>query len=318
MQKIGSSIHVSLPKDWIEANQLAKSDQVELNVGSDGLSITVSKVNRPSKELVISYPLLKEENIVADITGAYLLGYDLIRIKGKSTISAPDREKIRGSMRRLVGMEIVEEDSTNVNVQFLLDSTTLNPRKILKRMSSITLGMFRDTLETLVSIDKTTLQTIPNRDDEIDRQYFLLVRLIRSTMIDQRLASALNLQNIDFLDYRVAANLIETAGDTIVEFANSIQSTTLNKNNLRKIYDLGKKIENIQEKSISAFIENNRSLAIEAIVLHKEHQRRILNLRSSLEQKKQIPLDFLDLLYIVERIERSWSDISDLVKPVYN
>lgn len=318
MQKIGSSIHVSLPKDWIEANQLAKSDEVELNVGSDSLSITVSKVNRPSKELVISYPLLKEENIVADITGAYLLGYDLIRIKGKSTISAPDREKIRGSMRRLVGMEIVEEDSTNVNMQFLLDSTTLNPRKILKRMSSITLGMFRDTLETLVSMDKTTLQTIPNRDDEIDRQYFLLVRLIRSTMIDQRLASALNLQNIDFLDYRVAANLIETAGDTIVEFANSIQSTTLNKNNLRKIYDLGKKIENIQEKSISAFIENNRSLAIEAIVLHKEHQRRILNLRSSLEQKKQIPLDFLDLLYIVERIERSWSDISDLVKPVYN
>ncbi len=318
MQKIGSSIHVSLPKDWIEANQLAKSDQVELNVGSDSLSITVSKENRPSKELVISYPLLKEENIVADITGAYLLGYDLIRIKGKSAISAPDREKIRGSMRRLVGMEIVEEDSTNVNVQFLLDSTTLNPRKILKRMSSITLGMFRDTLETLVSMDKTTLQTIPNRDDEIDRQYFLLVRLIRSTMIDQRLASALNLQNIDFLDYRVAANLIETAGDTIVEFANSIQSTTLNKNNLRKIYDLGKKIENIQEKSISAFIENNRSLAIEAIVLHKGHQQRVLNLRSSLEQKKQIPLDFLDLLYTVERIERSWSDISDLVKPVYN
>ncbi len=318
MQKIGSSIHVSLPKDWIEANQLAKSDEVELNVGSDSLSITVSKVNRPSKELVISYPLPKEENIVADITGAYLLGYDLIKIKGKSTISAPDREKIRGSMRRLVGMEIVEEDSTNVNVQFLLDSTTLNPRKILKRMSSITLGMFRDTLETLVSMDKTTLQTIPNRDDEIDRQYFLLVRLIRSTMIDQRLASALNLQNIDFLDYRVAANLIETAGDTIVEFANSIQSTTLNKNNLRKIYDLGKKIENIQEKSISAFIENNRSLAIEAIMLHKEHQQRVLNLRSSLEQKKQIPLDFLDLLYTVERIERSWSDISDLVKPVYN
>ena len=318
MQKIGSSIHVSLPKDWIEANQLAKSDQVELNVGSDSLSITVSKENRPSKELVISYPLLKEENIVADITGACLLGYDLIRIKGKSAISAPDREKIRASMRRLVGMEIVEEDSTNVNMQFLLDSTTLNPRKILKRMSSITLGMFRDTLETLVSMDKTTLQTIPNRDDEIDRQYFLLVRLIRSTMIDQRLASALNLQNIDFLDYRVAANLIETAGDTIVEFANSIQSTTLNKNNLRKIYDLGKKIENIQEKSISAFIENNRSLAIEAIVLHKGHQQRISHLRSSLEQKKQIPLDFLDLLYTVERIERSWSDISDLVKPVYN
>jgi len=220
-------------------------------------------------------------------------------------------------MRRLVGMEIVDEDSSNVNVHFLLDATTLSPEKILKRMSTISLGMFRDTINTLTSKDKTVLQTIPNRDDEIDRQYFLLVRLVRSTMVDKKLANALHLENIDILDYRIAANLLEAAGDTIVELANSITNISLMKTDLEKIYNVAKEIDKIDEKSISAFIENNRSLAIEAITLHRNYQKKIMDIRLSLEPKKQVSVEILDLVYTFERIARYWADIADLVKPVY-
>ena len=178
LQKIGSSILVSLPKEWVETNHLDKSTEVELETSENTVSITVGKTERPSKEVIISYPLPQDENIVANITGAYLIGYDIIRIKAKTTIPAEDREKIRNSMRRLVGMEIVEEDSSNINVQFLLDATTLNPQKILKRISSIALGMFTDISSALISDDRTNLQTLTHRDDEVDRQYFLLVRLI--------------------------------------------------------------------------------------------------------------------------------------------
>ena len=94
---------VSLPKEWIDANNLDKSSQVELETGYDSISISLNKESRPTKELVISYPLPKEENIVADITGAYLLGYDVLKINSKSSIPGEDREKIRNSMRRLVG-----------------------------------------------------------------------------------------------------------------------------------------------------------------------------------------------------------------------
>ncbi len=288
-----------------------------METGTNTLSITPSGSSRPPKEVVISYPVSKEENIIADITGAYLLGYDIIKIKGKAAISIEDREKIRTSMRRLVGMEIVDEDSSNVNVHFLLDATTLSPEKILKRMSTIALGMFRDTLNTLTSEDKTVLQTLPNRDDEIDRQYFLLVRLIRSTMVDKKLASALNLENIDILDYRIAAHLLEAAGDTIVELANSITNLSLMKNDLAKIYNVTKEIEKIHEKSIEAFIENNRYLAIEAITLHRNYQKKIMDIRSSLEPKKQVSVEILDLVYTFDRLARCWADVADLVKPVY-
>ena len=309
---------VTLPKEWVDANNLVKSSEIEIETSQNSLSITANKDTRPSKEVVISYPLPKEENIVADITGAYLLGYDIIKIKGKTSIPIEDREKIRESMRRLVGVEIVEEESSSITIQFLLDATSLNPEKILKRMSTIAIGMFNETVDGLVSQDKTNLQTMSNRDIEINRQYFLLVRLIRSTMVDRRLASVFNLENIDILDYRIAANLLEMAGDTIVELANLISKTTVSKVELKKIYNIVKDTENIYKKSIDAFIANDRLLAIDSIKLYRNLLNQISKLRSTLEQKRQIPIDFLDIVYMFDRIAKSWADIADLISPIYN
>ncbi len=318
LQRIGSSILVSLPKEWVVANNLDKSNEVELETGQDTISISANKEMRPTKELVISYPLPKDENIVADITGAYLLGYDIIQITSKSIIPGEDREKIRNSMRRLVGMEIIEEDASNINMQFLLDATTLNPEKILKRMSSIALGMYDDVSNGLILDDKSNLQTLSKRDVEVNRQYFLLVRLIRSTLVDKKLANVFNLENIDILDYRVAANLLENAGDTIVELANFIYNSSLSNEHLKKIFDIVQNFNVLAEKSIDAFTKPDRRLAIEAISLHKKYQENLSKLRTTIGNKKQIPIDLLDLVYMFERIAKSWADVADLVQPIYN
>ena len=318
LQRIGSSILVSLPKEWIVANNLDKGSQIELETGQDTISISANKEMRPTKELVISYPLPKDENIVADITGAYLLGYDVILINSKSTIPGVDREQIRNSMRRLVGMEIIEEDASHINMQFLLDATTLNPSKILKRMSSIALGMYDDASNGLISDDKSNLQTLAKRDVEVNRQYFLLVRLIRSTLVDKRLANTFNLENIDILDYRVAANVLENAGDSIVELSNFIYNFSLSKEYSKKIYDVIKDFNKLAQKSIDAFTKPDRRLAIEAIALHKKYQENLSKLRNTIGNKKEIPIDLLDLVYMFERITKSWADVVDLVKPIYN
>ena len=317
LQKIGSSILVSLPKEWVDANNLDKSNQVEIETNQNNLSIRTQQSKRPSKEIEISYPLPKGESIVPTMTGAYLLGFDLIKIVGKLPISISDRESVRGSMRRLVGMEIIDEDATNISVQFLLDETSVNPQNILKRMSSIALGMFSDVVSSLQSGDKTNLETITNRDAEINRQYFLLVRLIRSTIMDPRLAGIFNLENIDILDYRIAANTLEIAGDTVVELSESLIKSNLSKVELKKLHDFAKDMEEIQIKSIDSFISNNRTLAISAITLQRNNFEKISKIRSSLESKKQISLAFFDLIYMFEKILQSWSDITDLVKPSY-
>ena len=318
LQRIGSSILVSLPKEWIVANNLDKSSEVEIETGQDSISISANKEVRPTKKLVISYPLPKEENIVADITGAYLLGFDIIEINSKSIIPGKDREEIRNSMRRLVGMEIIEEDASHINMQFLLDATTLNPEKILKRMSSIAIGMYDDVSNGLISDDKSNLQSLSKRDVEVNRQYFLLVRLIRSTLADKRLANVFNLENIDVLDYRVAANILENAGDYIVELSNFIYNSSLSKEYSKIIYNVIKNFNKLAEKSIDAFTKPDRLLAIEAISLHKQYAEKLGLLRNTLGNKKQIPIDFLDIVYMFERITQSWADVADLVQPIYN
>ena len=317
LQKIGSSILVSLPKEWIDANNLDKSNQVEIETNKNNLSIRTQLSKRPSKDIEITYPLPKGESIVPTITGAYLLGFDMIKIVSKSPISITDRESVRGSTRRLVGMEIIDEDATNISVQFLLDETSINPQNILKRMSSIALGMFSDVVLSLESGDKTNLETIVNRDAEINRQYFLLVRLIRSTIMDARLANIFNLENIDILDYRIAVNTLEIAGDTVVELSQSLIKSNLSKVELKKLHDFAKDMEEIQIKSIDSFISNNRTLAIDAISLQRNNATKISKIRSSLESKKQISLAFFDLIYMFEKVLQSWSDIADLVKPSY-
>ena len=75
------------------------------------------------KEVTIPYPLYSMDSIVNQIYGAYLLGYDYIRIRGKSTIYFEDRDTIKHAMRKLVGLEIVDEDGYNITSQFLLDAT---------------------------------------------------------------------------------------------------------------------------------------------------------------------------------------------------
>lgn len=318
LQRIGSTTMVSLPKEWVDSNRLVKNAEVELETGRDSIIITANRETRPLREITISYPLPGKENIVADLTGAYLLGYEAITVKSSSSIPIGEREKIRDSLRHLVGMEIIEESATTVKTQFLLDVTTLSPKKILRRMGGIVMGMFGDTISGMVDDDRTNLRNMKGRDDEVNRQYFLLVRLIRSTVLDKRLASVFGMESMDVLDYRIAANLLEAAGDAVVELADLIFETEVPASYLRRIHDAAGSLETMERKTIDGFVENDRRSAIEAIAIHADFGKRIQYLKTSLAGRKRIPIPYLDLIYVLEKVERSWADIADLVKPVYS
>src|SRR5919205_150978 len=113
LQKIGSSILVSLPSQWIKSNNLRKGSIVSLDINVDNsLSLFPSgmDIEDEIKELTISYSSLSIDTLVNQVYGAYLLGYDLIRIKAISPISFEDADRIKKAIRKLVGLEIVEED----------------------------------------------------------------------------------------------------------------------------------------------------------------------------------------------------------------
>ena len=310
LQRIGSSVLVSLPKEWVIQNGLEKGSQVEIETSRGGLSVAAT--GRQTRELSIAYPLPPDENITADLTGAYLLGYDAIQVTGPA-IPAGDRELIRDSTRRLAGMEIVEEDRSHVTLQFLLDPTTLDPRRILLRMNSIALGMFGEVLKGMETGELSALGTLRNRDAEVNRQYFLLVRLIRSALVDGRISHAFDLEGVDVLDYRVAANLLENAGDSIVALGAAMRDSGLPAGRLRGARGAARELEEAAGRAVRALVERDRRLAIQAISLHASYQEGLAALRADAAGDMAL----IDVVYGLERIGRFWADVADLVRPIY-
>jgi phosphate uptake regulator len=322
LQKIGSSMLLSLPSEWIKNNNLKKGNMVMIEVNrNNSISLYPSDIDAEDvKEVNIPHPQLSMDSLTNQIYGAYLLGYNIIRIKGKSQISFDDRELIKLAMRKLVGLEIVDENGSNIISQFLLDANTLDAEKILRRMSSIVAGMYKDTLLGIRKKENGSEKSIVSRDDEVDRQYFLLVRLIRSAMMDQKLASKLNLSNIDILDYRIAANHLESAGDYITDFAAALPIIS-HDNLIEEIIQAASLIEKMQEKSVAGFINKNRSESNEVIKIYSKFNG-LLNLTKELSaqtdiDKKDAPIALLNSIFSMDKIARCWVDIADLVKPVY-
>lgn len=322
LQKIGSSMLISLPSEWIKNNNLKKGNMVMIEVNrNNSISLYPSDIDAEDvKEVNIPHPQLSMDSLTNQIYGAYLLGYNIIRIKGKSQISFDDRELIKLAMRKLVGLEIVDENGCNIISQFLLDANTLDAEKILRRMSSIVAGMYKDTLIGIQKKENGTERSIVSRDDEVDRQYFLLVRLIRSAMMDQKLASKLNLSNIDILDYRIAANHLESAGDYITDFAAALPIIS-HDNLIEEIIQAASLIEKMQEKSIAGFINKNRDESNEVIKIYSKFNG-LLNLTKELSAQTEIdkqdaPIALLNSIFSMDKIARCWVDIADLVKPVY-
>jgi phosphate uptake regulator len=260
------------------------------------------------------------DGLINQVYGAYLLGYDIIRINGKSQISFENRELIKKAIQKLVGMEIVDEDGFNISSQFLLDANTLEAERILRRMNSIIAGMFRDTIEGLKKRAQGIEKLIERRDDEVDRQYFLIVRLIRSAMMNQSLASKLNLSNIDILDYRIAANHLESAGDHIADFASEINEISKTRF-IDAIVEAGLLIENMQQGSVAAFVNRNRSESVQVVKIHADFKL-VMDSIKQLSAKTELhdpesAIGIINVIHSLEKIARCWVDVADLVKPFY-
>ena len=320
LQQIGSSILVSLPSMWIKSNNLKKGSIVPVHINRDNsISIFASEDDTADKvkELTISYPSASMDMLVNQVYGGYLLGYDMIRIKASLQISFEDADRIKKAMRKLVGLEIVDEDGFHISAQFLLDADTLDAEKILRRMSAIVAGMYRDMLEAIrLKQNSSIRKVISGRDDEVDRQYFLLVRLIRSAMMDQKLAGKLNLSNIDILDYRIAANLLESAGDYIVDLVNAIDLSRIKA--VDEIVEAGVLVEKMHEKSVAAFVNKNRSESNGVVKMYDNFMEVINSTKRSVDSNNlESTVAVLNLIYSMDKIARCWVDVADLVKPIH-
>jgi len=258
----GGTFFVCLPKAWAEKNGLNRGTIVSVTETTDGPLVINPKYNverTPQVAVVTPSPLL--ERVIIE---KYLLGYDIIQVQAKARISPLDRERVKQASIRLVGLEIVEENHSKIVMQCLLEPSTFPPQKILRREYLIVSGVHRDAVTALLEGDVELAKNVVARDNEVNRLYFLLVRVLRTVIQNPGLSEKLGILPIDCLDYRLVASLVESIGDhsaAIGETVLKLAGAKIADNLLELILKLHKVAYESHENAIRAVFYHDVSIA---------------------------------------------------------
>jgi len=306
---------VCLPRAWSEAHGLKKGALVSLDETSDGRLFLDPKYGEeplPKVSVLSVGPFLSRE-----IVGRYLLGSDIIRVEAKERIAFEVRNSVKKTVGSLIGLEIVEESHSQIVLQCLLEPSGFPPEKILRRNYAIVAGMHRDAVNSFIDGDSQLAKSVIARDDENNRLYFLLVRILRTIIQNSRLGEKLGLTSIDCLDYRLAASLIETMGDTCARLA----SKTLELESARPSEELRKLLSDLQslyyeahEKALKAFVNKDIGLAENV----RQMRQKVEALNSGIEaaareQSVEVMPQTLAVTAFLKQIYEHSVDLADLV-----
>jgi phosphate uptake regulator len=190
-------------------------------------------------------------------------------------------------------------------------------------MYSIVKGMQADIITSLIDGDNGIIKMIPDRDDEIDRLYFLLVRIIRSAAIDPMLAAKYSISQIDCLDFRVAANVLESVGDTSVSLARNLSEIPrpmkISKIFGRSILEVHQLLMRTMDSGVNSLLSKNADKARETAILFDTFSQALSVLRDRGSKKFPSEIGLLSSVFDgMARIAQSSVDIADLSAPIFS
>ncbi|MBW2986419.1 hypothetical protein KY333_03540 [Candidatus Woesearchaeota archaeon] len=215
--KAGPASHtVSLPKKWIEKNNLEKGHNVYLLEKSDKELVIRPELGSEQeikqKEITINIDKKELDTIQREITAAYVNNYGTITIFG-DTLTKKVKE-IRKMLHDFVALEISEQTAKSIVAKDLLNLKEISVEKTIKRMDMIVRTMLKDIADGIED-KKFNYETIVFRDYDVNRLYFLLSRLLKSAITDSQLAEDIGIEKKDILPTWYLSMNLENLADSI-------------------------------------------------------------------------------------------------------
>jgi phosphate uptake regulator len=181
IQITGDSTYIiSLPKTWVKKNKLEKGDV--LSVVEKGDEVLLRLKEEKEKEFEVKIKSNDAEFLSRLLITKYIQGYDTVVFSSKQHIDPKIRERLIKTSSYLIGMEPFGETRDTITFRMLMKGGR-NPTESIERMHDISMLSLRELMDTMESgaYEDNTLSGIINRDNEIDKFYFLIVRQISST-----------------------------------------------------------------------------------------------------------------------------------------
>ncbi|MEF8879999.1 MAG: PhoU domain-containing protein [Candidatus Thermoplasmatota archaeon] len=318
----GSSYIITLPKEWVKKSNIQKNDPIRMLPQSDGsLLITVKMEKKDiSKNKEFKIGKKPEENfLLRRLIGAYIAGFDSIKIKSKNRIPPAVRKVVRKFIQSTIGQEVVEETDNSITLKDLLNPVEMPFNRSVKRMHIMVKNMYEDTMTAFQDKNKTLAKDVIVRDNEVDRLHWLIARqhniLTRNVNFAEKMGTTIEGATTSFL----ISKRLERIGDHVIKISENIQNVmdeNINPkivNRLTKASDLSIKMLN---KSIGAYSKKDIREANENIDMVDELDEICEEVKTSALKKE--PLVALSIGYIAESIGRIGEYAEDISETVIN
>ncbi len=306
-----SSMAITIPKKWVSALGLSAGSHVLLRFMGDHLAVIPLRhaARGSSTNNVIEVDRDNPDYVLRKLITQYLKGIDEVRVKLGGYADAKDeiKELVR---ERISGAEVIEEGSDHLVLRFVTPIPEIPIKRLINRMMLTVLGMLRDSLDILrgSSIEPGD---IIDRDNEVDRLYLLIERLVMMGITDQSILSKLGAgSSRELVNTLMISKSIERAGDhawriaQIISEAHQMCCKLSELSISNSVVELGLSSADILREAVIAFINGDVDYAMEVL------DRRVAMRGKSLEVIKTIYGSGLHvdvggrLMMIVESIRR--------------
>ena len=260
VQKVGySTLSISLPSNWVKEMNLKRGDTLFLVPEKDGsLKLFPSKFLKPREgveEYICNADLCDDPKMLERIiAGSYILGRDLFSIISSERVRSEHIEEIRGIMRKLIGLGIIEETPDRITLQCSVDPRKFHLDMLLRRLSIISLTIVKEAVQALLDSDDSLAKDAINREDEADMMYLLAMRLLISAQRKREVAEEIGLKEpLHILYFGLMLRYLELIADYAEEIA-------------RRVIELLKRYKDRLPKWVIGRISNLNDLAHDLVL----------------------------------------------------
>ena len=279
---------ISLPKNWMQLNELNKGDVVSFAIQRDrSLVVYPSAQKKPvPKEITLRIGQGEDETLISQkIIGAFLNGYSGVTLISEKIFSIPQRKAIRNIAGRLY-MRIMESDSKGVYLQTLTDESKASLEQAIQRMHLISHSMCEDIFTSLKNNDVSLAKAVFSLDDDVDHFAFFILRMLRIAAQDPVLANELRIDALDCMDFQTLVYRIEHAADFTADIARHIIMIDGTKQKipddlLELMVSEGTEVVDIYVKAVNAFFSGDVPFSVEIM----KRRQRIENLDQEIATK---------------------------------
>jgi phosphate uptake regulator len=321
LNKVRNSLYVYLPREWCNEHGLEKHSEVLLERIQDGsLQIIPASASRKEKgKLNIGIDNEHKKDLANLLVGAYIVGVGELELKFDDSLDMATREDISKWVDKLEGWGILDEHSNSVLISDLLTSDREVVRKVLRRQFATTKYMLERTISLLETGDTRDYRHIISRDEQVDRNRYLVERLCHLVLRDPGYARMVSLSPSDALNFSLAAKHVERIADHICEaLVELAKSTSVD----AKLRNLATSIVNVYDNTNLVFFsidkqgksetEDLTSFASEAFDALKEATDLVNSLRRlESSRKEKEPHEILLTLHL-GRIASYCADIIEI------